>query len=851
MPTTAPTISTQKPSNPALDYDALRQEGIKHIEDTASAIWTDYNVHDPGITSLEILCYAITDLGYRANYSIPDLLATETDTIKNIHAHFFSAKQILPNKAVTINDYRKLLIDIEGVKNAWLQQETKTVFLDVLHKQLLHAQPASGTFENVVVKGFYNVLLEFDIDIKDEDKPAIISNAREVLMANRNLCEDFLSINEVNKEEFRLCAEIELAPDADDVEVMAQMFFRIQLYLTPFVKFYWLKDMFDNGYTADEIFEGPLLGHGFIMDSELDASELKTQIHLSDIIQQIMKDNAVLNIPAIIFNAVADTETSISKWMIDVEDGKQPVLNITAGDILLYKERTPFRIDLQLVKNRFDALMLEYIQGNDAISTEDINYNTGVYSGVNGYYSVQNHFPKTYGISHWGLTDIAGDTRLAQAKQLKGYLFFFDQQLANYLVQLSHIKDLFSTDVETRTYFTQLVDDFKDASELFVSATGIAINIQAAAEDMPGFNRRRNLFLDHLLSRFAESFFEYTGVLKSVFGSINDAEIIGTKIDFLRDYPAYSANRFSAYNYTLSDALWDTDNTGGLEKRLEKLLGIADTERREIVNIYSVIQNDSGQFTVIIVDNTTGKNFLLSSEKFSTEDDARQELDIILMLSSDVNNFSVSKNADDKFIFSLKDKVAKEVAVSGSEYESEEEANIDINRVISLITNKRSEEGLFLVEHLLLLPPAVDDESNNAGFLPVCVNNNLDSCEEKDPYSFRVSIVLPAHAARFLRMNFRFYCERVIRMETPSHLFPKICWVSNEQLVEFERTYNEWLRVRAGVKEDPDNSILQNFINVFSKLRSIYPPAALEDCSSEEEKILFLLNNNALGTLKS
>ena len=31
--------------------------------------WTDYNYHDPGITLLEQICYAITDLGYKSNFA--------------------------------------------------------------------------------------------------------------------------------------------------------------------------------------------------------------------------------------------------------------------------------------------------------------------------------------------------------------------------------------------------------------------------------------------------------------------------------------------------------------------------------------------------------------------------------------------------------------------------------------------------------------------------------------------------------------------------------------------------------------------------------------------------------------
>ncbi|RDH85467.1 MAG: hypothetical protein DIZ78_11025 [endosymbiont of Escarpia spicata] len=63
----------------ALDYAQLRQSGLEHIEALSHDLWTDYNAHDPGITILELLCYAITDLSYRTRLPMADLLAVPAD----------------------------------------------------------------------------------------------------------------------------------------------------------------------------------------------------------------------------------------------------------------------------------------------------------------------------------------------------------------------------------------------------------------------------------------------------------------------------------------------------------------------------------------------------------------------------------------------------------------------------------------------------------------------------------------------------------------------------------------------------------------------------------------------------
>lgn len=129
------TISRKTPASKSLQYDFLRDEAIAYIQRLAGKIWTDYNIHDPGVTILEVLCYAITELGYRASFDIEDLLAGKPGEEEENGAgkQFFTAREILPNCPVTIDDYRKLLIDVDihdsadtacphvGVRNAWIE----------------------------------------------------------------------------------------------------------------------------------------------------------------------------------------------------------------------------------------------------------------------------------------------------------------------------------------------------------------------------------------------------------------------------------------------------------------------------------------------------------------------------------------------------------------------------------------------------------------------------------------------------------------------------------------------------------------------------------------------------------
>ncbi len=129
------TIPKTVSSGDDLDYSFLRKAGQEYIEQLSGKIWTDYNTHDPGITILEMLCYAISDLGLRLDMPIENILSPEDETAQKIDEQFFKASEILPSKPVNENDYRKLFIDIEGIKNCWLKPYQKTVYVDCKNDQ--------------------------------------------------------------------------------------------------------------------------------------------------------------------------------------------------------------------------------------------------------------------------------------------------------------------------------------------------------------------------------------------------------------------------------------------------------------------------------------------------------------------------------------------------------------------------------------------------------------------------------------------------------------------------------------------------------------------------------------------
>jgi hypothetical protein len=178
-------ITIQK--RPALtessNYELLRRIGLENIQQLGSKLWTDYNIHDPGITMLEALSYAITDLGYRTSLDIKDLLALVSPESPDADGQFpsdkrqalFTARHILTINPWTTADFRKLLINIDGIKNGWLHCkqcpcEDFYLYANCPKSKLQYEETA----HKVIVKGLYDVLVEFE----DEEKSGNLNSGK-------------------------------------------------------------------------------------------------------------------------------------------------------------------------------------------------------------------------------------------------------------------------------------------------------------------------------------------------------------------------------------------------------------------------------------------------------------------------------------------------------------------------------------------------------------------------------------------------------------------------------------------------------------------------------------------------
>ncbi len=476
-----------------LDFATLRKLGIQHVAELSGKIWTDHNLHDPGITMLEALCYVLTDLDYRTKLDFKDLVALRTGSKED---NFYTAAQILGNNPLTIADIRRMLIDIKGVRNAWLapinETETEEAYSlvydcntgDLDNTRLTEEQSA------VPLKGLYRVYIEpddvyaaaYEKDACGNDvfpMDAVLTEIDTRLHGHRNLCEDFPDIIVLEKEPISLCLHIELAANFDPDDVLLKIYSDIQDFLSPAPVFYSLQQLLEKGRSMEEIFEGrpydfvkdaPLQQNGFIDVQELESLERLTELHASDLYRIIMKVPGVAGVTRLQMSSFdeegyaktdADGNPIIEEgeeWCLRLKKDHRPVLSPETSNVIFFRNKMPFSANREVVNQRYKKGISDYNKFPKQREALDTVVPQGRQLDLAQYTSVQYEFPKVYLI---GKNDVPGDStaaRKAQALQLQAYLLFFDRLLADYFSQLSGVRKLFSLrpsqDGAEHTYFS-------------------------------------------------------------------------------------------------------------------------------------------------------------------------------------------------------------------------------------------------------------------------------------------------------------------------------------------------------------------------------------------------------------
>ncbi|MBB6250760.1 hypothetical protein [Nitrospirillum iridis] len=499
MSDTPATLPATLPTGPlpddGLDYVALREEGVRLTQRLSGRIWTDYNFSDPGVTTLEQLCFSLTELSYRALYPIADLLADPRSGQVNLWRQaLYPAYAALPTNPVTVDDLRRLVLDrVPHVANVWFTPLTP--------------DQAEG------VAGLYDIQLyltaDEDCDCATDRRPVAreVTRVLDRYAAHRALCEDVGRIGVLSRVPTEVSATVLIANEADPAQVQAELLFALGLRLAPEPKRQTLK-RYAAGRTTSDIFDGPLMVRGLIDSDQL--QPLPTSVAVADLLQVMAALPGVTLVQDLTVrvagaeqsygedDVIAVPEDSLLRLFTGTVAGKFPIRLVNANGVC--------RPDPDKVQRRLNRLWDEQRRTYDlwAEYREDYGPPPALRRDLAAYTSVQDQFPNVYGVNAYGLPAHSPPPRRGQARQFKGYLMPFDQLMADYFSQLGLIRDLFSPKAGgDATYAWQSLRGIVPDVEPLLR-TGYETGLADIVASVDPVAQRQSGFLGFLLSLYAE-----------------------------------------------------------------------------------------------------------------------------------------------------------------------------------------------------------------------------------------------------------------------------------------------------------------------------------------------------------
>jgi hypothetical protein len=798
--TEALSIKRKKGAADEYSFEQLRRDGIGYAQQFSGRMWSDYNLHDPGVTILEQLCYALTDLIHRASLDVADYLADEDGSLNFERLALHRPEIIFPARPTTLVDYRRAIIDaVEELDNLWLTPLEQS-------------------------QGLYHVAIKVAHGVTQAQHSSVVEKVRRYYNGIRSLCEDVAVITIVKEDDYELCADIEVESGRQPAEILAEIYFECARFIS---------------------------GCGDIAEYDDDAEQLaaiqpsiQDEILVASIFSVINAIEGVDQIKSLYFEkegrayydsiACSDPETALNLAI--------PTLGEQIG-IRLWTSGRQLPVSINEMRARFDELNFSYHSSRKHQQSVARELPHGIARQLTDYFSIQNQFPVAYNIGIHGVPNSAPDEVKARAKQLKGYLLIFEQLMGNYLANLDFIKRLFSTDEESVTYSTlplnsDLIPGFDQlfSGDAYHEISGIIAGFDNVAD-------RKSRLLDYLLALYGESFpqhslrhFNYYHHHYEV-----DEVIIANKSAYLKSVVELGRDRAAAGDYSASPA--DPNLLSGLQRRLNLLLGFKQSEGQALtLSLTLAILREGLTLThhTLYERRKLGDEELILIEMAALDSQAQQSFESVTDLNGSetislrsardlighkvpLKNNPISDQLLRGGIYIDRYKIGS--LTSGQNYQllfhmhkdfywnlgafAERAAGINAAHSLRkfLIQLNEESEGMHVVEHLLLRPDSRGAISPVAKSIP------------EEFYSFRISVIFPAWSARCHDPQFRILAEETVILNTPAHIQPQFYWLEFPTMYEFEMLYEKWQTLKRELHSPAEeiNAAALKLINFLTK----------------------------------
>jgi len=754
------------PAGPiGLDFAALKAEGIDALQGLCGGSWTDYNLHDPGVTVLEQLVYGLTDLAYRTEFEVADYLTGPDGAIDYAALALYPPQEAFHGQALTADDYRRAQFA---------------------------AIPALGA---VWVRTLGNGLLAIDVAVAAEfqtpqGRASIAQRIRKHYARNRNLCEDLRAVTVLEPVAWYLDGDIELCGERAPADILAQILFDCRACLDAGLTVHRRRDLVAQGMPLETVYEGPPTEHGYVASG---AGAAQTgSVTVGALVGIIARIDGVRRVRSLVLRDAKGEK--FEEINCETKNGRYPCLPFPQGaacDYLRLHAETGAGFGLRApahdaasasLKNRAfhtDAAhalkKLSFHQNAFRTAQADgavVALPAGRYRELADYYSVQHDFPAVYGIGEYGLPQSAGPARLAQAQQLKGFLFPFEQLMANYLQNLQEIPTLFSArDDGQASYFYQPLTNrhIPGIDALLIDPAGEAF---CALKEQDDYCERKGRIYDYLLALHGDAF-PQAALRRFNHYHARDTErwLLGAKAQLVRSLVELSARRGTACNYLAEPG--SEESVSVLERRVAILLGLDSGEARahagapwsgaahEMVGT-QVSAPGPGWHGVALDRGVAAAAGPVPPAGAFTPAMRRAGVSLAnYALDSDEHGASLYCGSGDAWslVGRYPDQGAAVLAAHAC--------------VAGLAAASEADENLRIVEHVLLWP---------SDGVPL----------EKDFYWARMSVVMPDWTARCADADFRRFVQQTVIEHAPAHVHAEFLWLSPDRMTAFDALWQDW-----------------------------------------------------------
>ncbi|HOI26864.1 MAG TPA: hypothetical protein PLN63_07045 [Paludibacteraceae bacterium] len=415
-------------------YEKLQKDSVSLLQKLSGDVWTDYNLHDPGVTILEQLNYALWELDYRMRFNLQDYLTPPNEQFDPSKSLLFSPVDVFAVSPVTPTDYRLLIVssvdDVADVK-VLVNRETCT----------------------------YDFVVDVFSDTSDQRKQLIIDDIVKLFHQHRNLCENLGNVTFSSQIILDFHADVEIALDSNPEQMLAQIYYSAQSFLNSGVTFVSLRSQKEEGHTYDEMFDGPEQKKMLIEQDTL--SEQGDVLSISDLYNRLSKVEGVSSVISLYFQK--GNLRFVNKLRLPDLYHSYSIVAFGAGDLHVRLLRNGKTVDVstQEVKRLIQNYRYTEQTSSDSSSVDNIKWNfpEGNNPGIFAHEPVGNGMPDCYGVNERGIAPSYTSTeRDLQIAQLKTYMSWFDSIFESGLLELNTIGDRMNGKVDFNESWADMLD---------------------------------------------------------------------------------------------------------------------------------------------------------------------------------------------------------------------------------------------------------------------------------------------------------------------------------------------------------------------------------------------------------